>query len=288
MHNEEAHLEPTPVHENNYPTATFNSTARIRTAMLVVAAVLGLASVVSLGWFVYQAYRFWATAGLHVPTTIAWPAPVGHFIRGIGSGLLCWQLTKLAKYVNVAPSAPAEIWPRQRVFWYSCAWTLSALAIFGMFEFAYSWHRDDRYEFFRPEFESGYVEIRPDRIEFRRASEAPVAGWVNTPLRDSDKELFVSPAVEISGRDIRRAIVRIAEVFPGSQAVELRVQFTDEGAARMERFTKSQLTNPLAVMIDGELRAAPRVFSPISRDAQLNNVFTLEEAAAMIRDAPAP
>lgn len=286
MHQEEAHPDPTTVHESNHANTRSTSTARIRTAILVVAALAGLASVVCFAWFVYQAYRFWATAGLHVPTTIAWPTPVGHFIRGIGSGLLCWQLAKLAKHV--ATGEPAEIWPRQREFWYACAWTLSVLAIYGMFEFTYSWHRGDPYEFFRPEFESGYVEIRPDRIEFRRASEALVPGWVNTPLRDSDKELFVSPMAEISGRDIRRAIVRIAEVFPGRQEVELRVQFTDEGAARMERFTMSQVTNPLAVMIDGELRSAPRVFSPISRDAQLNNVFTLEEAAAMIRGAAAP
>src|SRR5262249_374111 len=129
----------------------------------------------------------------------------------------------------------------------------------------------------------GFAEVEPHRIEFRRGSEEPVNGWLKMKHVISQKEFFVSPAREITGTDIRRAVVRIVYMLPG-QTVEVHIEFSDEGAQKMDDLTRRHLTHPLAVLVDGELRAAPRVFSPISTRAQLTNVFTVEEAARMIRE----
>jgi hypothetical protein len=255
-----------------------------RTAMLVICVLLGLASVASLVCFGYQLNRLLATGGAYVPTTVTWPNVLGHLLRAGGLGLICWRLTKLVVSVDAETGeVSARFAARHRSLWKTAAWVLSVFAVYAAFETTYAWRRGP-YEFFRPEFVSGYVVVEPGRIEFRRGSEEPIDGWSKMKVRDSEKEFFVSPTREITGGDIRRAVVRIAEIFPGNQSVELSIQFSDEGARKMDKLTRSHLRKPLAVLADGKLRAAPRVFSPISGDAQLTNVFTLQEAARMIEE----
>jgi hypothetical protein len=223
-----------------------------------------------------------ATGGAHVPTSVPLASVLGHILRAGGLGFICWRLMKFANCVNAKTGKLSdEFASRHRIFWKTGAWTLSLLAAYAVFEIAYPPPRDP-YGFFRPEFESGFVLVGPHRIEFRRGSEEPVKGWMRRKVRDSERALFVSPTTELGGNDIRLAMVRIAEIFPGNQTVQLHIQFTDEGAKKMAECTKGHLTKPLAVFIDGELRAAPHMFSPISGDAQLSNLFTLEEAARMI------
>lgn len=79
-------------------------------------------------------------------------------------------------------------------------------------------------------------------------------------------------------------MVRIFESFPGQQHVAVDLQFTEGGTKKFERFTRENLTHPMAVLLDGELRAAPRIFTPISKNAQITGVLTMEEAARMIRN----
>ena len=99
---------------------------------------------------------------------------------------------------------------------------------------------------------------------------------------DSEEHLFVAAESEVTGRDIADATIDITEIFPGNQAVGLHVRFTEGGKRKMENLTKTHQTRPLAVLIDGKLRATPRIFSIISGDAQLSGVLTLEEAAKII------
>lgn len=253
----------------------------VRKPMLIVCALLGLASVTSFGFFAYQCYRFYATAGLLVPTTVPWATVVGHLMRAVGLGFICWRLSSVARSVDIFAAQNNSRAPSERFFWRASAWVLSGLAIYGVFEIASNW-ASDRYGFFRPEFESGFVAINPERMEFRAGSERQIPGWVRMKQRESEKELYVSPIPDISGKDIKRVIVRIAEIFPGNQSVGVHIEFTEEGANKMNAFTSKNLRNPMAVLVDGELRAMPRVFTAISGDAQLSNVFTIEEAVVMI------
>jgi hypothetical protein len=255
-----------------------------RRAMLVTAAVLALASVASVVAFGYQFYRFLATGGAIFPTTVPWSNVLGHLIRACGLGLICWRLMMLAVSVDAKTGGLSEQFAvRHRSLWRTSALVLVLLAAYAAFE-AYYTRQRDTYGFFRPEFQSGFVEVRPDRIEIRRGFDEPVEGWLRMKAPDAKTEVFVSPVAEIAGKDIRSAMVRIAELYPGSQSVELRIQLTDEGSTKMYQLTNSNLTRPLPVLIDGKLRAAPRVFTPITSDAQITNVFTLEEAARMIRE----
>jgi hypothetical protein len=284
--------DATSIQGNYHPVANrdifalpFLPYRQARTAMLVIAALLGLVSVTSLVCFGYQFYRLWATGGAYVPTTVLWSKVLGHLVYAGGLALMGRRLLKTAFSIDAETGELSDQFaPCHRSFWRTSALVLSLFAVYAIFEAAHTWQNNTSGIFFRPEFESGYVEVKPERIEFRRGSEEPVNGWLQGRTRKSETDLFFSPSPEITGKDIRRALVRIAEVFPGSQAVVCNIQFTDEGALKMEKFTKGHLTKPLAVLIDGQLRAAPRIFSPISADAQLSNVFTLEEALHMIRE----
>jgi len=255
-----------------------------RITMLITSVLLGLGALTFLVLFGYQLYRFLTTGGAYAPTTVPWPVVLGHFLRAVGLGLLCGQLAKLALNIDRGTGGlSSDFAVCHRRLWQTVPCVLAVLAAFAVFEAVYTSNRD-LYGFFRPEFESGFVLLEPNRIQFRRASEAPVKDWLKEKVRHTGREFYVSPKPEISGIDIRQAMLRIAEIFPGTQTVEVHIQFTEEGGKKMERLTKSHLTKPLAVFLDGKLRSTPRIFSPISERAQITNVLEVEEAARLIHE----
>jgi hypothetical protein len=255
-----------------------------RGAMLVTSLLLGLGTITSLGFFGYQLYRFLMTGGAYAPTTVPWPNVVGHFIRAVGLALLCLQLAILGFNIDANTGALSNSFAKlHRNLWRTVPCVLLVLAAFTVFETTYMSKRDVYDYFFRPEYQSGYVLLKPGRVEVRRASEAPVDRWVKKTVHSTSKELFVAPEPEITGSDIHRVMVRVWEVDPGRQVAEVQIQFTKEGKEKMNKLIQSHLAGRFAFFFDGELRSAPWVFSPISGDPILTNVFTPEEAASMIR-----
>ena len=60
------------------------------------------------------------------------------------------------------------------------------------------------------------------------------------------------------------------------------VTFNAEGAARMLRATQSHIGRPLAILIDGEVAAAPVVRSPITTSAIISGNFERTEAERIV------
>jgi hypothetical protein len=255
-----------------------------RRAMYVVAALIGIAAAISLGYFFYQLYRYFATGGGIMPTTVAKSYIAGHLLHACGLGIVCWDLLKLANSIDASTGECRDDFAvRHRTFWRTTAVVIGLFAIYAGYEIGYVATRDP-FVIFRPEFTSGYAKIDPSRIEFRRASEAQVPKWDLLKRHDREELFYVSPVAEVTGADIQHATVRIARVGLHDQGVEFNVVFTADGRKKIERLTKDHMAKPLAVLLDGELRAAPRVFVPISDAAQLSNVLSMEEAAQLIRE----
>lgn len=252
--------------------------------MIAVAVLASFAAIGAASLFAYSLYRFFATGGWLFWTTVPWPSVPAHLLRAVGFLWLAWKAGKLAGSIDrIDGSADASFPTWNRSFWTTAAVTLTLFAGLWTFEKVHLSIQDPRNFFFPAELQSGYVAIQKDRIQFRRASETPVQGWEKMEYRGGASSFFVSPEVEVSGDDIELAVVRIGEVFPGAQATSVDIQFTPSGAEKIRRLTTEHLTKPVAVLLDGQLRSAPRVFTPISKSSQLTGFVTPGEAALMIR-----
>jgi hypothetical protein len=268
-------------------TAANAGLQQLRMPMLAVAAFFGVAALVSAGCFLYQAFDRLANGEMYGMTAPEWPAVLGHFVRAVGFSFVFWRLLQCINSVEpksggmaLIPATPA------RAFWRTFAVFVWVVAAQALFQVAYTWHRHGSASdaVFRPEFQSGYVRIDPGRIEFRRGYAQSANGLIKMQKHGAAETIYVGPNPEVTGADIAEAKIQITEAFPGSQTVSLTVKLTDAGAKKMEDLTRSHQTKPLAVLIDGKLRAAPLVFSVISRDSMISGVFSLDEAAKMIEE----
>lgn len=64
---------------------------------------------------------------------------------------------------------------------------------------------------------------------------------------------------------------------PNGQIIVSMV-FTDEGSRQFEKITSENVGKQLAIVLDGEVRSAPRIKQAISGDAVIEGIGTLEEA----------
>ena len=259
--------------------------AEARAAMILICVLLAGFAVLSLGSFIVQFFVHLPNGDRYAGTALGWPAVLGHFLRGVGLALMCWRLAQYVRLIEPNLSElDGELAVRHRVFWRTFAIVFLVVTAYATFQVFYTSWQDgaNKEAHFRPEFASGRAPFRKDRIEIRRGYDEPKEGLRRMPRQGSKDELFVAAEPEITGQDIAQATIEISEIFPGHQNVVLQVKFTEGGARKMENLTRAHQTLPLAVLVDGKLRAAPRVFSIISGDAQLSGVLTLEEAAKII------
>lgn len=102
-------------------------------------------------------------------------------------------------------------------------------------------------------------------LEIRAASSSPTSGW-REMKGPGGTGLWVSPTSQLTSADIARAEVH---TLPnGDPAVA--VVFTAEGAKKMAAFSAAQMSQPIAILIDGRLAAAPVVRSTIDAQAMLS------------------
>lgn len=118
------------------------------------------------------------------------------------------------------------------------------------------------------------------QMEFRELKDIPIDqqpnedGTIPEPVQD-----FV--ATELNGADLKKATV----VFGGSSgnvpsnAPEIELQFTAEGARKFRDITERNIQKPLAIFLDDQLLMAPTVQTTISNgQAVITGQFTPQEA----------
>jgi hypothetical protein len=112
------------------------------------------------------------------------------------------------------------------------------------------------------------------RFEVRLAENEPAPGLREAAVASSGRVVYLHPEPLVENGDITGA-----EVSPGDGgAMAVAVIFSEEAAARMLRATEQHLGRPIAILLDGELVAAPVVRSPISDSAVITGRYSRADA----------
>jgi preprotein translocase subunit SecD len=116
------------------------------------------------------------------------------------------------------------------------------------------------------------------KFEVRLASHEKVEGWERVPGPGLEKAfVWISPEVALTNGDVE--IARPTRAAGGKLCVA--VFFTEAGALKMARLTKSHIGEFLAVMLDGRVTWVPKIGGEISREAMWNGDFTEEEVGSI-------
>jgi hypothetical protein len=127
--------------------------------------------------------------------------------------------------------------------------------------------------------------LAPNTIEIRRAATDARPGYNQMVLRRTGEKLFVDEQPGIVGKDILKATLTI-DTYEQERKPYLYLEFTDEGSRKMERLTGEQLLQRIAVLINGELRAAPKVHGRMGKRVEITGAIGLEEAERLIKIKP--
>lgn len=126
-------------------------------------------------------------------------------------------------------------------------------------------------------------EVGKDGLGLHRATMSAQPGWVVMRYAQGSVPYWVEPEARLGSKDVERAEALFDE---SGQAVVLLV-FNHAGRARLEQMTREAIDQPLAIVIDGQLRLAPLVQAPISDGHIVLSGFTgadeaLQFAAALM------
>lgn len=120
----------------------------------------------------------------------------------------------------------------------------------------------------------------PVKLEFRFAQLEPADGFLEmdaAPGAESPK-LYVAPEILVSNADVAWARMTKAN---GAPAIEL--SFARPSQARILEFSEKNIGRKLAMIVDGEIVAAPTIRDRFGSEALLTGDFTLEEAQRIAR-----
>ena len=112
------------------------------------------------------------------------------------------------------------------------------------------------------------------RFEVRLAEAQPVAGLIVARVANSEDVIYLHPEMIVTNDDIAQSWV--LQDAPNRFGVS--VELLEPGAQRMRQATAAHLGRPVAILIDGEVVAAPVVRAPISDSAVISGDFTRAEA----------
>ena len=170
---------------------------------------------------------------------------------------------KQAMLVASAGSSPRPFWPRRTV---ALLVTAVLLAVVGSLAGSRLWQ------------ESVVVQAQM-RFEVRLAEDRPGDGLVETQIDGSDQVAYLHPEIVVTNGDIAQS-----SVVPGNGPAEfwISVEFTPAGAQKMRQATAEHVGRPVAILIDGEVVAAPRLRSPISISAVISGDFGRAEAETIV------
>ena len=117
------------------------------------------------------------------------------------------------------------------------------------------------------------------RFEVRLAEDSPAAGLREARVSGADRVIYLHQEVIVSNSDVAQS-----RVVQGDNATRFGValEFTAEGAQRMRQATASHIGKPAAVLIDGEVVAAPIVRGPIGTLGLISGDYTRAEADRIV------
>lgn len=125
-------------------------------------------------------------------------------------------------------------------------------------------------------FWSGAADLQAAvRFEVRLAEEQPGPGLRDARIAGTDRVVYLHPQPIASNGDILESAV-VEGDRPGRWHVV--VTFSGAAAERMQRVSAGHIGRPMAILIDGNVVAAPTVRSPIGESALISGGYTRAEA----------
>lgn len=112
------------------------------------------------------------------------------------------------------------------------------------------------------------------RFEVRLAETQPVPGLIVARVVDSGRTIYLHPEMIVTNDDIAQSWV----LQDGPDRFGVSVELLEAGAQRMRQATAAHLGRPVAILIDGEVVAAPVLRAAISNSAVISGDFTRAEA----------
>jgi preprotein translocase subunit SecD len=116
-------------------------------------------------------------------------------------------------------------------------------------------------------------------FEVRLASHEKVEGWESVPGPGLEKTtVWISPEVSLTNGDVE--IARAGRTAGGKLCV--LVFFTEDGALKQARLTKSHVGEFLAILLNGRVTMVPRINTEVTgREAMIEGNFTEEEVESI-------
>src|ERR1051325_287557 len=113
------------------------------------------------------------------------------------------------------------------------------------------------------------------RFEVRLAEDQPGPGLRAARGAHSERTVYLHPGVVVTNEDIAGS-----SVVPGNRPSQfwIDVRLNASGANKMREATRNHLGKPVAMLIDGEIVAAPTLKSPIGDAAVISGDFTQSQA----------
>ncbi len=90
---------------------------------------------------------------------------------------------------------------------------------------------------------------------------------------DADNNPVLGPVLMTGDK-----LVKSQANYDSAGKIIVSMTFTPEGAKEFEKITTANIGKQLAIVLDGEIKSAPRIQSAIAGDAVIENIGTLEEA----------
>jgi hypothetical protein len=145
--------------------------------------------------------------------------------------------------------------------------SIVALAIVGIALSSFYWSR------------AAVDAVAAVRFEVRLAEENRAPGLGAAVILGTGRTIYLHSEPVVANSDIAQA-----HVVQGDSASMFGVSltFNAEGAAKMLRATQSHIGRPLAILVDGEVAAAPVVRSPISTSAIISGQYERAEAERIV------
>ena len=114
---------------------------------------------------------------------------------------------------------------------------------------------------------------QPTTLEVRLAETTPASGLTEATLQGSGQKIYLHDMRVITNSDVLQA--RVVEDRGG---FNVAITLTVEAASKMATATSAHTGRPLAIIVNGEVIAAPTVRGTIGDQALISGDFTRAEA----------
>ncbi|QDU37369.1 preprotein translocase subunit SecD [Maioricimonas rarisocia] len=125
---------------------------------------------------------------------------------------------------------------------------------------------------------------KPEKVilELRLAEEKPAKGLIEKTLRDGSKTVYLHAEPAITKKHFENVRRHRSRHAPELNPHSLEFTLTDEGGKLLARMTEGHFGRPMAVLLNGEVVAAPIVRARIGKECVITGGLRPEEISEIV------